>query len=228
MDAPSTPAPLSTAAPALRRWVFGSIFVLTVGGFVGMAFSPYLLVEYPLLLVILAPGPGVMVMTAGSTPFVPFLVVGVVRRVLGMIAFYGLGYLYGPAAARWLERKVRWLAPVLQAVETRLARWGAWLVLVLPLITVVVLAGAARTRLRGVVLASTLGQTVVVAVTYWAGDAVAAWTDRVLVWLADHVVEATVATVIAVVITRWVQRRRGEGTLPDVDPAPPASDVAPP
>lgn len=221
-----SPAPLSSASPGLRRWVFGGVFVTTAMSLVGAAFSPYLLVEHPLLLIALSPGPGFMVVIAGSTPFAAFLVVGVARRVVGQLTAYGLGYLYGPAAARWLERKVKWLGPAVRGVERRLLRWGAWLVLLLPFLGVVMLAGAARTRLKSVLLAATAGQTVVVAVTYWAGDAVAAWTDRILAWLGTHWVEATAVTVVAVVVSRLVSRRSG-ASLGSVDPAPPSTDAPP-
>ncbi|MCA9623083.1 MAG: hypothetical protein KC731_28890, partial [Myxococcales bacterium] len=62
---PPSPA-LRGAPPRLRQAAIALIVVATVTGLLGAAFMPYLLVEHPLLLIGLSPGPANLVLAAGS------------------------------------------------------------------------------------------------------------------------------------------------------------------
>ena len=71
----------------------------------GTAFSPYLLVHHPLILILLAPVGRHVALAAPSVPLIPMLVVGTLRRVVGLGATYGIGAIYGDAAVAWAEKR---------------------------------------------------------------------------------------------------------------------------
>lgn len=213
-------APLAGAPPRLRRLIVGAAIGLAVVGTVGTALSPWLLVEHPLVLVALNPDGRHIALGAAETPFLPLALVGTARRVLGLLATYGVGALYGDAAVTWTERRFPRVAALVRWFERLLHRWGAPLLVLMPAYTMSMLAGGAGLRLSRFVPAVTLGAFGWIAGTIFFGDLLSGWTRLLLDWLRENLVAATLVCVALVVVQQLLSRRKGGSALPPIDGAP--------
>jgi membrane protein DedA with SNARE-associated domain len=200
------PAPLEDHA--LRRAALAGTGALTALSLVGTALSPYLLVTHPLLLVGVAPEVRHLVLAAAEAPLLPLLLVGTLRRALGMASAYALAASYGLTAVRWLEQRYPRAARAIRFLEGLFGRFGVAMLVIVPGYTVSALAGAARTR-PSVFLAATLtGQLLFVGATLLFGEAVGQWTRPLLSFLTAHLAECTLACVLLVVLQQLFSRRR--------------------
>jgi membrane protein DedA with SNARE-associated domain len=167
-----------------------------------------LLVRQPWLLVLLAPEGRHIALAAGSLPALPLIAAGSLRRVLGLAASFGIGAIYGDAAVRWAEQRYPRLAPFIRFLERLFGRFGALLLLVAPLHSISVLAGAAGTRLVAFLLAALMGQAVWVTITFYFGDAITVWTEPLIAFLSENIVESTLVCVGLVLLQQLVSRFR--------------------
>ncbi len=194
--------------------------VIVAANLLGTALSPWLLVKRPLVLVALSPVSQHVALAAASVDAAPLIAVGTVRRMLTGIGAYGLGVLYGETAVTWVEQRYPRLARLVRFLERLFARWGAALLVVWPAPTLCVLAGAARTHLVVFLLASTLGTTISVALTYFIGDLISAWTAKLTAFLSAHLALSTLVCIALVALQQlWARRRRSTRSA-----APPAED----
>ncbi|MBX3131707.1 MAG: hypothetical protein KF718_33630 [Polyangiaceae bacterium] len=202
--------------PRLRHALFALLGVVGVTTIAGTAFSPYLLVKAPLLLVALAPEGRHIILAVSTTDPVLLVAVATLRRLLGLIAAYGLGLTYGPAAVSWVERRFPRFGKLVRIAERLFARVGAPLLLFIPLQSIALLAGAARTRFFTFLGFVSVGQFCMVLITYLFGDAITKWTEPILVFLSEHVVETTIACATLVALQQGVayyRKRRGAPEL---------------
>lgn len=204
---PSLPARVSRAA-------LGLLAALTVGGLVGTALSPVLLVESPLLLVALAPDGRHIALAAGRVEALPLIAVGAVRRSLFGLAAYGLGATYGGHALSWLEQRAPRWGKLLRVVERILARAGPLILVPLPFATVCVLAGAARTRFPLFLLAMALGHVLWVTAIYLLGARFSTASQVLTDFLSEHLLESTLICVALVLGQQLWSRRRAAPPAP--------------
>jgi membrane protein DedA with SNARE-associated domain len=200
-------APIGIPARLVRAsWAV--MAALTVASVAGTAFSPLLLVKAPLLLVVLAPDGRHVVLMAGRVD--PWLLVSVtvLRRSLYSIAVYGLGMAYGDLAVSWIEARVRRLGKALRALERLFARVGALLLIVLPFLSVCVLAGASRTRLRVFLPALMLGHFLWAFTTILLGTRFAAQAQAVVDFFSERLFESTLVCVALVAAYQFITRKR--------------------
>ncbi|HYJ10990.1 MAG TPA: hypothetical protein VEX18_18340 [Polyangiaceae bacterium] len=199
----------------LRTWVFGLLTVLTAASLLGTAFSPYLLVKSPLLLVAVSPAAHHVALAAASIDPLPLIATATLRRTLTGIGAYGLGLLYGRAALGWLDERYPRLARLVNWLEGVFARWGLALLVAAPAPTVALFAGAARSHFLLFVAALLLGHGLWNSVTYYVGDALAVWTDLLTGFVGENLLECTLACLalfaLQQAITRRAQRRRPAG-----------------
>jgi len=214
------PAPLFDAPPRARRAIVAVFGLLALGSIVGTALSPYLLVRQPWLLVLLAPEGRHIALVATSLPAVPLILLGSLRRVLGLVASYGIGALYGEAAVRWAEQRYPRLAPLIRFLERAFGRFGALLLLLAPMHSLTVLAGAGGTRFVAFLVSVTAGQAFWVTVTFYFGDAIAAWTGPVIAFLSEYLVESTLVCVALVAAQQILSRLKRGGSRDVVPHAP--------
>ncbi|MBX3275637.1 MAG: hypothetical protein KF729_35585 [Sandaracinaceae bacterium] len=204
--------------PRRRRLIAAAALVAVGASVVGGALAPYLLVHHPVLLLALAPEPRHVVLATPLLPGAVIIPLTVLRRVLGLVALYLFGWAYGEGAIRFIEGRSGRMGRFLRTVQRYLARWGAWLVLVLPMPSVVTLAGAGNVRLASAVPAIVVGQTFWVTLTWAFGDLLTPFVRPVLDWLSAHVLEATLVTILAVtvfqLVTLWRRRRAARAPTP--------------
>ena len=198
--------PVRSARLTRGSWALAATFV--VMSLVGTAFSPFLLVEAPLLLVALSPDPRHVAFAAATVPPLPLIAVGVVRRALFQFAAFGLGVAYGPAAIRFVEQRATRLGGLVRFVERLLGRYGAPLLVLVPLPSVTLLAAASGQSFAVVVPALLVGNTLWVAVSYFVGDWLSDWSAPVIEFLSRHLVATTAISVALVVGYQLVARLR--------------------
>ena len=201
-------APIGIPARLVRAsWAL--LAVLTAASIVGTAVSPLLLVKAPLLLVVLAPDGRHVALVAGRVDPLLLMGVTVVRRALYSIGVYGLGAAYGDLAVTWIEARARGVGKALRALERVFARVGAVLLLILPFLTVCVLAGAARTRVVVFLPALLLGHCLWVVATVWLGTRFAGVSQSVVDFFSERLFESTLACIALVALYQLVTRKKG-------------------
>lgn len=185
--------------------------MLIAVGTVANALTPVLLKEHPLLLIALEARNRNLLAAASRVDAVPFVVVGLVRRVASDPLFFLLGSLYGERALRWVERRMGGSDLLVKLTEQWFRRASGVMVFLFPGALVCVLAGVARMRFRTFLSLNVAGTvTVVVLLRLFARlleapiEAVLEWNDRNVKWLTALSV-AGVAGFVA------LERLRGRG-----------------
>jgi membrane protein DedA with SNARE-associated domain len=186
--------------------------LLTVAGTLGTAFSPYLLVEMPLVLVALSADVRHLVLVAANTDFLPVLIVGVPRRALGMATMYGLGLTYGQPMLGMLEEKAPRLGGALRWCERLLARRGSFILVVAPAYTFGALAGIARLKARWFIPAMLIGQAVYITAGYFFGEQLRSFTVPLLAFVTEHLVASTAVCVAFVAVLQIGSKLRKRGS----------------
>ncbi len=199
-------APIGLSARLVRA-SWATLGALTVASVVGVALAPFLLVKAPLLLVALAPDSRHVALVAGSVDPWQLFGVSVLRRALYSVGVYGLGAAYGDVAVSFIEARARSLGRALRTLERVFARVGAALLLVLPFLTLCILAGAARTRLIVFLPVLTLGHCLWVGVTIWLGKRFAASSQMVIDFFAERLFESTLVCLAIVAGYQLIVRR---------------------
>lgn len=192
----------------LVRASWAVVTILTVVSIVGTSFSPLLVVKAPLLLVALAPDGRHVALVAARVDPVLLTSVTVLRRALYSVGVYGLGAAYGDVAVTWIEARARRLGKALRALERIFARVGAVLLLVIPFLSVCVLAGASRTRFIVFLPALLAGHFIWVFTTIWLGTRFAAQAQAVVDFFSERLLVSTLVCFALVAGYQFVTRRR--------------------
>lgn len=198
--------------PAGRRrllLVGAALAVIATSAVVGNALAPTLLVSHPLLLLALNTTTRHLVLTSTSVDFVPYLVVGLGRRLLEDPFLFLLGRWYGDDAIAWVEGKVGG-GRTLRAIQ-RNFHWVGWLlVAVAPGGLVCVLAGASRMPTALFLVLNIAGTIATILLLRRFGEAFSEPVDAVVAFAADNVVVLTALSVVVTVV--YALRRRGRAT----------------
>ncbi len=90
---------------------------LVVAGYVGDALAPTLVDTHPPLLLLLNPRNRNLVLVTNQLDPVGYYVAGTVRLMASDPLFYLIGFFYGDAAVRWVERKTPTYGQMLRSIE---------------------------------------------------------------------------------------------------------------
>lgn len=196
----------------MRTAVLGFLAMLTGASLLGAALLPYLLVKSPLLLVAVSATLHHIALAAASVEPLPLIVVATLRRTLTGLSAFGLGYVYGPATLGWLSSRYPRLAGLVRWLERALSRFGAVLLLFLPVPTVALLAGAARHRVPVVVGCLLVGHAVWNSAVILLGEALARFTHQLTAFLREHLLVSTLVCASLILLSRlgrraWARRR---------------------
>ncbi|CAN5820618.1 hypothetical protein BH23ACT1_BH23ACT1_15070 [soil metagenome] len=200
--------------PARRRLLAVSIplGVIAAAAVVGNALAPTLVVNHPLLLLALNSTTRHLVLTSTSVDFVPYLLVGLGRRLLEDPFLFLLGRWYGDDAVAWVDAKVgggRFLAFV-----QRNFHWVGWLlVAVVPGGVVCVLAGASRMRTAVFLVLNVGGTVATILALRRFGDVFAGPVDATVTLVGDNVVVLTGLSIFltGLFVLRRCRRRSSPG-----------------
>jgi hypothetical protein len=193
----------------MGRWVLALIAVLAASDAIGAALAPYLAAEAPLGLLALNADDRHVVLLASRVPLPWVLAVAIPRRLLSAIAAYGFGACHGRRALGWAERRFERVARIARFMERALERTGAPLLVLVPGYTLGVLSGASgRIPLATFLPCIALGQLGLISAGYFFGDAISEWTDAIVAFFSEHVVESTAACAALVLVAQLVRLLR--------------------
>ncbi|MGH2686411.1 MAG: DedA family protein [Actinomycetota bacterium] len=200
--------------PQSRRmlWlILTPIAVLTLAGWLADIFAAALIDERPLLQMFLNPRNRYLVLASPQVDAVPFFVVGFIRLVLTDPLFYLLGYLYGDAALRWMERKMGEDRDTgsIAMIERFFAKASYVIVVLMPNGYVCLLAGATGMRPRVFLplnVIGTIGRLIVIRI---AGDVFEEQLESVLDFITEYRWWLVLLSFVGVSFYAWRGRRKG-------------------
>jgi membrane protein DedA with SNARE-associated domain len=212
----AAPPPAVALTAQDRRIVRVCLMVLatlTVGTWIGVASSPYLVNNHPLLLIGISPLSRHMILVAPLVGAPMVLLVGGSRSLAFTAVSYVLGISLGEAGLVWIEQRneksgrfVRWLQRFFQ-------RWSYLAVFIFPLGVMACVAGVARMRPVGFFAAATAGIAFRLSIYVLIADSIRGPILGLLEVIRVYQFPATVVLVIAIGTYQLYKRRRrgGEG-----------------
>jgi membrane protein DedA with SNARE-associated domain len=212
---PTSPPP----APRLSRrrtlaLLLAPIIGTTLLTLTGTVLAPALLAEHPLLLVSLNPAPRHLVLATNSVDALPFFAVALARLFFADPFYYLLGRGFGADAVAWIERRSGASGKLLRSIEKLFARAGVVLLFIAPAGLMCVLAGAARMRPLLFVVVNLLGTIAGLLVVRASGAALAEPIETVREFVQANVIALTLASVLVVMISSYLRRRRARRSGP--------------
>ena len=213
-DPPSeiaAPPPAVALTAQDRRIVRVCLMVLatlTVGTWIGVASSPYLVNNHPLLLIGISPLSRHMILVAPLVGAPMVLLVGGSRSLAFTAVSYVLGISLGEAGLVWIEQRdeksgrfVRWLQRFFQ-------RWSYLAVFIFPLGVMACVAGVARMRPVGFFAAATAGIAFRLSVYVLIADSIRGPILGLLEIIRVYQFPATIVLVVAIGTYQLYKRRR--------------------
>ncbi|MBK5224589.1 MAG: hypothetical protein JJE52_17280 [Acidimicrobiia bacterium] len=229
--------PDSTRRTPGRRtlWLLATpLVILTIIANVGDALMPTLVDTHPLLLISMNARNRNLALTTNLLDPIPYYLVGFVRLVLSDPLFYLLGWFYGDAAVKWIERNTKTLGDTIRWVEKHFSRFGVPLVVAVPNNWICLFAGASGMRPAVFIAANVTGTIARLYLIRVIGNFFSGPIDWLLEQIAAYRLPLLALSIGAVAFTFFSERRRGTGELEgltnlpdeleDAPPAPPAGD----
>jgi membrane protein DedA with SNARE-associated domain len=197
-----------------RLWlVLGPLVVLVIAAQIGDAFAPTLAVEHPLSLITLNARNRNLILVTNSLDAASFYTVGFLRLLASDPLFYILGYWYGDAGVKWVEKRSSSFGNLLRTWEWMFQK-AAWpLVAIAPNNFICLFAGAAGMTPAVFMTLNVLGTMVRLYLIRVLGKAFDKPIDAILGFIRDYRLPLTAISIALVVITVISDRRSGKGEL---------------
>lgn len=185
------------------------IVVMIACGYVADALWPTLVERHPLWLLGLSARNRYAVLVVNRVDLWAYYLWGTLRLLLPDPFFFALGWFYGPAALRWMERRTPSVGRVMRRLEGWFGRWGYPLVVVIPNNYVCLIAGAAG--MSPVVFAAlnvvgTLGRLLLLQIV---GDIFSRPIDWFLDLVAQYRLPLLAISIVVVAVMAGGELRRG-------------------
>lgn len=207
---------MASGAGGRKAWrprALGRLSLLTVPLLVvfataalGNALAPALLEDHAELLLALNATTRHLLLTSTTVAVVPWVLIGLLRRLVEDPFLYLIGRWHGDDALAWVDRKAgggRWL----DLVRRRFRLLGYPLVALAPGGVVCLLAGASGMGPVAFVTLNLLGTLATLAALRAFGEEAAAPIDALVSFVGEHAVPLTAVTATLTVL--WLWRRRG-------------------
>lgn len=182
------------------------VAVVTISGFIGTAFMPYLLAKAPLALVALSPIFRHLVLVSRTVDAVPLFAVAVPRHFAPDIFVYLLGREFGKAALEWVEANSPASGKFVRLLERLFAKGGVLVLLASPDLIVSTLAGVARLPFALFVIANIAGTIGMVVVARYFGDVFDGPIRAIMAFFQAHLALVTAVSVLFFVALNWYMR----------------------
>jgi membrane protein DedA with SNARE-associated domain len=207
------------------------IAALIACGYVADALWPTLVESHPLWLLGLSARNRYAVMVVNRVDLWAYYLWGTLRLLLPDPFFFALGWFYGPAALRWMERRTPSVGSMMRRLEGWFARRGHALVLIMPNNYVCLIAGAAQMSPVVFALLNVTGTVGRLALLQIVGDIFDGPINWFLDLVAQYRIPLLVVSILVVAVMAGGELRRGrkeiEGlqeldhsTDPDAPPVP--------
>jgi membrane protein DedA with SNARE-associated domain len=194
------------------------LVVLSLAGIAAAALTPLLVRDAPLLLLLLESRNRYLLLVAAKVDPVPFVVVGVLRRLASDPFYYLLGRWYGDRALRWVSRRAG-DEGLLTDVERAFARVAAPAVVLFPGALVCALAGSTGMPPRRFAVLNVLGSVAAVVGLRLLADAAAGPLGAVVGFSDRNAGRLTAVFVLLTLGWLVLERRRGRHPLGGVGEA---------
>jgi membrane protein DedA with SNARE-associated domain len=193
--------------------VLGPLIVFVVAAQVGDALAPTLVTEHPLLLITLNARNRNLILTTNLLDAVPYYTVGFLRLLASDPLFYLLGFWYGDAGVKWVERRSSSFGGMLRTWESAFKKASWPLVAIAPNNFICLFAGAAGMAPAVFVTLNVFGTIVRLYLIRVLGETFEKPIDWVLDFIRDYRIPLTALAILLVVITVISDRRSGKGEL---------------
>lgn len=197
-----------------RLWlVLGPLIVLVIAAQLGDAFAPTLAVDHPLLLITLNARNRNLILVTNSLDALSFYTVGFLRLLASDPLFYILGFWYGDAGVKWVERRSSNAGNFLRTWEWMFQKAAIPLVAIAPNNFICLFAGAAGMAPAVFLTLNVIGTAVRLVLIRLLGETFEAPIESVLDFIRDYRIPLTALTIGLVVVTVVIDRRSGKGEL---------------
>lgn len=207
------------------------IVAMIACGYVADALWPTLVESHPLWLLGLSARNRYAVLVVNRVDLWAYYLWGTLRLLLPDPFFFALGWFYGPAALRWMERRTPTVGTMMRRLEGWFGKWGHPLVVIMPNNYVCLIAGASG--MSPVLFAflnvtGTVGRLVLLQIV---GDVFSGPIDWFLDLVATYRIPLLVISVVVVAVMAGGELRRGRKEIeglqelehsvdPDAPPVP--------
>lgn len=212
--------PEPTGAP-LRRphlaFLIAPIAAMVIAGYTADALWPNLVESHPLWLIGLSAKNRYLVLVVNQVDLPAYYLIGVARLLLPDPFFFAIGWFYGPAALRWMERRTPTMSRYMTTLERWFGRWGAPLVVLFPNNYVCLIAGVARMSpwlFAGLNVVGTAGRLFMIQIL---GDVFSGPISSVLDFVSTWRVPLLVVSIGLVAFTSLGELRRGKREITELE-----------
>jgi membrane protein DedA with SNARE-associated domain len=181
---------------------------LTVAGYVGDALAPTLIESNPTLLLLLNPRNRNLILITNELDALTFYALGAFRLTVADPLFYLIGYRYGDAAVRWVERKTPSYGQLLRSLERVFAKAAYPLILIAPNAYLCLFAGAAGMRVITFAVLNVVGTFGRLYLIRVFGEAFDSPIDVVVDFITRYRIPLLLVTTALVVFSIWNERRQ--------------------
>ncbi len=206
--APPPTAGLSARDRRIVRVCLMMLAALTVGTWIGVASSPYLVNNHPLVLIGISPLSRHMILVAPLVGAPMVLLVGGLRSLAFTAVSYFLGKSLGEPGLVWIEQRAEKAGRFVRWLERFFQRWSYLAVFVFPLGVMACVAGVARMRPYGFFAAATAGITFRLSLYVLLADSIRGPIMRLLEFIRVYQVPATVVLVVGIGTYQVYKRTR--------------------
>ena len=186
------------------------LVVLVIASYIGDAAAPTLVDSHPALLIALNARNRNLILATNSLDAWSYYGIGTVRLLLSDPLFFLLGYWYGDAAVRWMERRTKTWGEMLRQVEQWFGKAAYPLIFVAPNNAICLFAGAAGMPLKAFFAVNVAGTITRLYLIRRFGEAFESPIDDVVGWIGDNRGPLLVVTIALVVISIGLEAKRGE------------------
>jgi len=211
-DASRAPAQRHLSKRSLSL-IIGIIIVLVVAGYVADASAGYLVDKHPLWLIALNARNRNLVLVVNHVDAVPYYVIGTLRLLLSDPLFYILGYFYGDAGIKWMERQAPTYGRMMRSAEKWFSVAAYPLVFIAPNNYICLFAGAAGMSIPTFLVLNVTGTVARLWIIQVVGNVFDKPIDAVIRFIQDYRIPIIIASVVLVLFTIWNERRQGESEL---------------
>ena len=207
----SAEAESPSAHPGRRHltMLIAPIVVMVVAAYTADALWPDLVTNKPLLLMSLSAKNRYLVLVVNHVDLWAYYLIGTIRLLLPDPFFYAIGWFYGAAALRWMEKRTPTAGRYMRSVEGWFGKWGAPLVVLFPNNYVCLVAGAAKMRPVKFAMLNIIGTIGRLFMLQIIGDIFAGPIDSLLGFIAQWRIPL-LAVSIGLVAIFWIgELRRG-------------------
>jgi len=189
------------------------IILLVIASNVGDALATTLATTNPLALVALNARSRNLVLVTNELDAFSYYTVATLRLLVSDPLFFLLGYWYGDAAVRWMEKRTRTFGDTLRQIERWFGKAAYPLVFLMPNNYICLFAGASGMPVAGFFAANITGTVVRLYLLRRVGETFEAPIDGLLGFLGEYRIPLLIISVVLVAVVSLMELRKGNSEV---------------